>query len=93
MSKRFCWGTTVWGRSAEQWGGARGEHLGIRARWWAESRQRRIYCCPSGVGDMESFRSGVVEKKEYVANSSMEKVGYEGRVKVVRKSPCSCQDK
>lgn len=55
------------GRNAEQRGEASGEHLGIRARWQGGSRRRRIYCCPGGVRGMESFRSGVAERKEDMA--------------------------
>lgn len=63
------WGTTAWGRNAEQWG----EHLGIiKARrqkaeedlllpWWCE-------------GD------GHLAKKEDMASIAMEKVRYEGRI-------------
>lgn len=72
------------GRNAEQQGEARGQHLGIRARWRGGSRRRRIYHCPSGVRGMESFRSGVVERKEDMASSGVEKVGYEGRVRYVK---------
>lgn len=55
------------GRNAEQRGEASGEHLGIRARWQGGSRRRRIYCWPGGVRGMESFRSGVAERKEDMA--------------------------
>lgn len=63
---------------------AGGEHLGIRARWRGGSRRRRIYRCRGGAKGMESFRSGVVERKEDMASSGMEKVGYEGRVRYVK---------
>lgn len=82
---------SVGGRNAEQRGGAGGNTWGSECIGGQRVGRGGFIVAPVVWGIWRA--SEVALWKEYMASSSMEKVGYKRRVKVVCRSPCSRQDK